>query len=83
MGDNSSLLNTHTHAIEKEHVIDWERVELLDKEANSRKRIFSEMFHTNIHNNNRLNKQEDTQFVNPVYKSFSKYLSRSSITTIP
>ena len=46
-----------------EYKFDWENVSILEREKNYRKRIISEMLHFNSCKN-KINKKEDTQFLN-------------------
>ena len=63
--EDSALLQ---HQIQNNHEINWNGINILDKEKNYSKRIFSEMIHINSYKFT-LNKIEDTQGLNRIYKS--------------
>ena len=63
-----SVISQHINKFN--HIFHWDKIKILDKESNLKKRLLSEMLYINS-TDYTINKIEDTQELNNVYKNIS------------
>ena len=64
-----SLVFLHAH--DTGHNFDWKKTQILDRESVKTKRLLAESFYINC-NEHTINKKEDSQFLNRIYKNLIK-----------
>lgn len=69
--DRKSVVALHIQNHEN-HSFDWNNARILDREKNYHKRKLSESIHINCFSNT-INKKEDTQFLNRIYRNILKF----------